>query len=166
MYCIFFQIFAGIGAKRSRFEDLSIQLQHIDEHKRTAEHKDECNFMRIGYTKTVVALCFTVNDAEGLMWSVKLIGNSWVVTGSWEGNVYELPPIFTSIHCQMEQLDHYLDGMMQEQRESGGYQYHKRVTSQSIHNLVLDHECHWEEFCLGSKQCDQKKYAVSSRPGL
>jgi hypothetical protein len=56
--------------------------------------------MSIGYTKTG-ALCFTVKDAEGLMWSVKLIGNSWAVASSWEGNVYELPPIFTRIHCQM-----------------------------------------------------------------
>jgi hypothetical protein len=89
-----------IAAKRSRFEDLSIQLKHIDEHECTAEHKDEHNCMCIGYTKTV-ALCFTVKDAEGLMWSVKLIGNSWAVASSWEGNVYELPPIFTRIHCQM-----------------------------------------------------------------
>jgi hypothetical protein len=60
----------GIGAKQSWFEDLSIQLKHIDEHERTAEHKDEHNCMHIGYTKTVV-LCFTVKDARGLMWSVK-----------------------------------------------------------------------------------------------
>jgi len=109
----------GVGAARSRFEDLSIQLKHIDEHEHTAEHKDERNCTHIGYTKTV-ALCFTVKDAEGLMWSVKLIGNSRAAAGSWEGNVYELPPIFTRIRRQMEQLDHYLDGMMQVQRESGG----------------------------------------------
>ncbi len=104
--------------------------------------------MRIGYTKTV-ALCFTVKDAEGLMWSVNLICNSWAVAGAWEGNVYKLSPIFMRIHCQMEQLDHKLDGIMQAQRESGGYQYHKRVTLGSIHNLVLDDQCPWEEFCCG-----------------
>jgi hypothetical protein len=44
----------------------------------------------------------------------------------------------------MEQLDHKLDGIMQVQCKSGGYEYHKRVMS-----VVLDDQCPWEEFHLG-----------------
>jgi hypothetical protein len=104
--------------------------------------------MHVGYTKTV-ALCFTVKDAKGCMWSVKLICNSQAAAGAWEGNVCKLPLIFMRIRHQMEQLDHKLDGIMQVERESGGYQYPKRVTLGSIHNLVLDDQCPWEEFRLG-----------------
>ncbi len=99
--------------------------------------------MRIGYTKTV-ALCFTVKDAEGSVWSLKLICNSWAVASTWEGNVYKFSPIFTRICCQMEQLANKLDGIMQVQCKSGGYEYHKRVTS-----VVVDDQCPWEEFCVG-----------------
>jgi hypothetical protein len=83
------------------------------------------------------------------MSSVKLICNSHAAAGAWEGNVYDLSPIFMRIRHQMESLDHKLDNIMQSQCKSGGYQYHKRVTLGSIHDLVPDDQCPWEEFHLG-----------------
>jgi hypothetical protein len=103
------------------------------------EHKDEHNCMRVGYTKTV-ALCFTVKDAEGSMWSVKLICISWAVASAWEGNVYKFSPIFTRICRQMEQLDHKLCKCNANLEATSI----TRVTS-----VVLDDQCPWEEFRLG-----------------
>jgi hypothetical protein len=58
----------------------------------------------------------------------------------------------------MELLDHKLDDIMQSQCESGGYQYHKRVTSGSIHDLVLDDQCPLEEFHLGSNMISRRMW--------
>lgn len=149
-YMRFGKAFAdGVGAERSRLEDLSLQLKHIEEHERTFKHRDTRNCPLVGWTKTL-GLSFTVMDADESMWSLKAVGNSRAAAGAWEGNVYQLTPILTRIRRQMDQLDHYLDGMMAVQRESGGHQYHERVTSRKIHNLVLDEHCPWEDVHLGS----------------
>jgi hypothetical protein len=69
----------AIGAKWSRFKDVSLQAKSHTEKEQTAKHKDLCNCLCKGWTKTVAA-GFTTRNAKDDLWSIKVIGNSHAYT--------------------------------------------------------------------------------------
>lgn len=136
------QFAKSVGAEKSRFEDVSLQVKNLTQHERTSGHKDERNCNRVGYTKTV-GISFCIVDSKGDLWSLKIICNSRAAAGSYESNVYKLTPMLTRIHLQMETLERAHEDLMDAQRKAGGHQYHIKVGPRNIYDLVLEDECPW-----------------------
>jgi hypothetical protein len=86
-----------LGSYTFRGEDVTIQLKNISQHERTGGHKDDQNCAHQGWTKTF-SLCFTLKDAVGDIWSIKIICNSRTKAGRFEDSLYKLDDIFTRIH--------------------------------------------------------------------
>ena len=138
-----------LGCYTFRGEDVTIQLKNISQHERTSGHRDDQNCAHKGWTKTF-ALCFTLKDAVGDIWSVKILCNSRTKAGEFEDRLFKLDEIFTRIHRQMDLVNADFEKLMLLQRSNGGHQYHERVTALHPHRLVLDDSCPWEEVDIGN----------------
>ena len=139
----------AIGAERSRFEDLTIQVKCISQHERTIAHKDNRNCTKLGYTDTC-AFCIVLKDANGDLWSIKFVANSRAAAGTWQDDVFELEPILTRIHSQIQLVDQFYQNLAHTQSEKGGHSYHGGLTARTHRNLVLDDSCPWKEENIGN----------------
>jgi len=110
---------------------------------------DDLNCRRKGWTKTI-ALCLTLIDAFGNLWSIKFIGNSRDKAGCWESNVYKLTPMMTRIKSQIQTVNNFFQTLALHQSENGGYNYQDGLTAVTHHNLVLDDSCPWIEENIGN----------------
>ena len=72
----------ALGARRFRFEWVTIQLKCITRGDETLEHTDSGNCTWPGYDRTT-AFCLLLMDNQGFLWSLKVIGNSRKVAGDY-----------------------------------------------------------------------------------
>ena len=140
----------AIGADRSRYEDLTIQVKCISQHERVITHKDDRNCTKEGYTDTV-GFCTTVRDALVELWSMKFIGNSRYRAGIWQDSVFGLNDIMTRIRGQLQAVDQFFQHLALTQSTNGGHSYHDGLTAVTHRNLVLDDSCPWQVENIGTK---------------
>lgn len=138
----------AIGAERSRFEDLTIQVKCISQHERTFTHKDDRNCTKEGYTDTC-ALCVVLKDAHVDLWSMKCVANSRAPAGIWQDSVFDLNLILTRIRGQLQAVDQFFQHLALTQSTNGGHSYHDGLTALTHRNLVLDDSCPWKEENIG-----------------
>jgi hypothetical protein len=132
----------AIGAHRSRFEDLTIQVKCISQHERVITHKDDRNCTKDGYTDTV-GFCTTFRDALAELWSMKCVCNSRARAGQWQDSVFGLNDIMTRIRGQLQLVDQFFQDLALTQSANGGHSYHEGLTAKTHRNLVLDDSCPW-----------------------
>jgi hypothetical protein len=74
-----------LGAAIFWLEDASLQAKNCMQKEHTGSHQEILNCAQKRYTKTAT-LCLSIKDANGEIWSVKLIGNSHKKAGSLEAS--------------------------------------------------------------------------------
>jgi hypothetical protein len=83
-----------------------IQVKCISRGERTDSHTDDLNCMCSGYQKTSTA-CFTLQDAIGDVWSIKIVTNRRTKVGCHFDMELKMMDILTCIHLQvLEALNH------------------------------------------------------------
>ena len=151
----------AIGAKRSRFEDVSLQAKYLTKKEWTPKHKDLHNSLHKVWTKTVAA-CFTARDTKDDLLSIRwlVIVRLQLVIG--KGMFTNWHPMLIQIHRQMELLHHALDNLMMMQQP---WQWGVPIPWESYIDKALQHDPGWA-LSLGqeraSRKCDGKVHASYS----
>jgi hypothetical protein len=94
-----------------------------------------------------VAACFTLQDAIGDVWSIKIVTNSRTKVGCHFNTKLKMMDILTCIHLQVEVLNHAYANLAMD--FLGQHFEYPRLTYKTFGSLVLNNDCPWESVDIG-----------------
>jgi hypothetical protein len=140
----------ALGASKTRMEWITIQVKCISRKDTTSFHKDKFNCSWHGYEKTA-ALCATVKDCLGDIWSVKFIGNSRAKVGCYLDDFLGMNRVLHHIRAHVGNVNQEYAEQMK--RYKGSYSSDHRVTFSNFSSFWLDDKCAYTMVNIGKGVC-------------